>query len=115
MSPQSIVRPSTATPARRNLAPSTSLSSRYLTLSTKKKTKMVTFQFTANEQLATFECSVDQGPFVPCTSPHRVWLPIGRHTFTVRARDSFGAVDATPPTDSFVIQKVKKKKKKRRN
>jgi hypothetical protein len=55
----------------------------------------VTFEFTANQPGATFECAVDSKPFTPCTSPHKVKVRNGKHVFKVRATVG-GVTDATP-------------------
>jgi hypothetical protein len=73
-------------------------------IATHKKT--VTFEFTANQPGATFECAVDPArpghryhqPFHPCTSPFRVsvgYHPPRTHVFAVRATVG-GVTDATP-------------------
>jgi len=74
---------------------------------TKKKRKKATFEFTSNEPASTFECSLDDGPFEPCTSPEVVKVKRGKHTFDVGAKDAAGNADPTPATQSW---KVKKKK-----
>lgn len=52
----------------------------------------------------TFECSLDAGAFVPCTSPQDyTGLAIGSHTFAVRASDGVGNVDATPASFTWSI------------
>lgn len=61
------------------------------------------FTFTANET-ATFECKMDSANFSPCTSPiSYTGLASGFHTFSVRATDSVGNVDASPATFSWEI------------
>ncbi len=74
---------------------------------TKKKRAKATFEFSSSEANVSFECSLDGQPFVPCTSPDTVKVKKGKHTFSVRARDTAGNVDATPASDDW---KVKKKK-----
>ena len=56
-----------------------------------------TFAFSANEATpAGFECKLDSGAFVPCTSPTTLGsTPDGSHTFTVRAADAAGNIGVT--------------------
>ena len=62
-----------------------------------------TFEFNSNEAGSTFQCSVDGGPFVDCSSPFTVpSLPAGPHTFAVRARDAAGNVGPAT-TVSFTV------------
>ena len=62
------------------------------------------FTFASNEAGASFECSVDAGPFTSCSSPHELAsLPAGQHSFDVRAVDQAGNTDATPEHRTFVI------------
>jgi len=85
----------------------------------KRGTIRVTFSFTASSAvfditLIRFECSLDGGPFLPCTSPESAKVARGAHSFRVRARDSFGK--AGPPAErSFKVVKKKKKRKKKRS
>jgi hypothetical protein len=63
-----------------------------------------TFSFSASEPGATFECSLNNAPFLACTSPLSLpELPAGTHTLEVRASDAAGNVDATPAAFTFVI------------
>jgi hypothetical protein len=70
--------------------------------------KAATFEFTANQPGATFECAlrISRGsrahprpdlvkPFTPCTSPLRVRTHFGKHELQVRATVG-GVTDATP-------------------
>ncbi|MEZ5061235.1 MAG: Ig-like domain-containing protein [Solirubrobacterales bacterium] len=62
------------------------------------------FTFASNEAGASFECSVDAGPFTSCSSPHEpASLPAGQHSFDVRAVDQAGNTDATPEHRTFVV------------
>jgi hypothetical protein len=61
------------------------------------------FVFSASDPGSTFECSLDGGPFVPCTSPWNEPAGPGSHTLTVRAVDPQGNVDGTPVTLTFEV------------
>ena len=80
-------------------------------IKTKKKRVSVRFGFISSEVSSTFECRLDKDAFVACTSPQRLSVRIGKHTFEVRAIDAAGNVDPTPASHKFT---VKKKKKRRR-
>ena len=63
-----------------------------------------TITFTSSEPGDTFRCSVDGGPFVPCTSP---WTPPaglsdGSHTLVVETVDAAGNTKTAPPI-TFVV------------
>jgi hypothetical protein len=66
-----------------------------------------TFTFSATDAtsgVASLECRLDGGAFAACTSPRTLTgLAIGPHTFSVRARDNAGNIDATPATRSFKV------------
>jgi len=74
----------------------------------KTKKKQATFEFTANEPGATFECSLDGGPFAVCSSPDTLKVKKGKHTFAVRAKDA-GDNIGSPATDDWKVKKRKKK------
>jgi hypothetical protein len=74
---------------------------------TRKRKKKVKFEFDSNDPTATFECSLDDAAFEPCTSPDKEKVKKGRHSFAVRATDPAGNVDQSPDDLSF---KVKRKK-----
>lgn len=51
-----------------------------------------------------FECKIDAGAYATCTSPKAYsGLSTGSHTFSVRAHDAAGNVDATPATATWTI------------
>jgi hypothetical protein len=61
-----------------------------------------TFAFTADDPGASFECSVDGGPFAACASPFTTpALGAGPHTFAVRAVNFLGT--GAPATASFQV------------
>ena len=61
------------------------------------------FTFSANE-VSTFQCQLDSGGFSACTSPKTyTGLTEGDHTFTVKATDTAGNVEATSPNYSWSI------------
>lgn len=62
------------------------------------------FTFSSDPAGAGFECSLDGGAFVQCTSPRSVGpLSLGTHTFAVRARTDDNSVDLTPATRTVTI------------
>ena len=70
-----------------------------------------TFQFAANRVSVRFECAVDGGDFVPCSSPFTTGrLRRGAHTFAVRAIDADDSVDPTPATDGFVVVRQRRRR-----
>ena len=61
-----------------------------------------TFTFTADDPAASFECSVDGGPFTACGSPFTTpALGAGPHTFSVRAINAAGI--GSPAAQSFQV------------
>ncbi|TVP42572.1 MAG: hypothetical protein EA350_15310 [Gemmatimonadales bacterium] len=61
-------------------------------------TTTATFAFTGSDNLTavTFECSLDDAAFAPCTSPREyAGLSLGSRTFAVRSRDEAGNVSFT--------------------
>jgi CSLREA domain-containing protein len=52
-----------------------------------------------------FECALDDGDFVACTTPTTyTGLDVGAHTFVVRATDLAGNADPTPASFTWTIQ-----------
>jgi hypothetical protein len=67
-----------------------------------------TFRFESNEMGATFRCRFDSQPFGRCSGPEAshtpyVQLPLGPHTFAVRAMDRAGNADPTAAKRTFAI------------
>ena len=62
------------------------------------------FTFSSSETGSSFVCSLDGSPNTDCLSPeHYSGLSDGPHTFTVRATDPAGNVDATPASRSWTV------------
>jgi hypothetical protein len=62
------------------------------------------FKFTSDDPSATFECKLDSKHYRACTSPKRYSrLSFGRHVFRVRATDTSGNTDTTPPKRRFRV------------
>jgi hypothetical protein len=76
----------------------------------KTKKKTATFEFTANDPAAAFECSLDGEAFRACSSPVTVKVKKGKHTFSVRATDVGGNVEGAPATDDWKVKKKRKRK-----
>jgi hypothetical protein len=65
-----------------------------------------TFAFSSDAG-STFECSIDGGPFAPCTSPVRLdGLAPGTHTLTVRSTDPAGNASTGAASRTFTIPVV---------
>jgi Bacterial Ig-like domain/Purple acid Phosphatase, N-terminal domain/Glycosyl hydrolases family 16 len=70
-----------------------------------------TFGFTSSESNSTFQCRFDSAEFAPCSGPGGAHTPTtalseGAHTFSVRAVDQAGNIDASPATRSFSVDTV---------
>lgn len=66
-----------------------------------------TFEFEANDPVATFECSVDSAPFTSCESPLTTdVLSPGNHVFVVRPVDAAIAANLPGTTRNFSIEEV---------
>jgi hypothetical protein len=64
------------------------------------------FEFESDDPSATFTCSFDEEPAVPCTSPASRALADGPHGFVVRAVDPAGNSDDTPAEQRWTIDTV---------
>jgi uncharacterized delta-60 repeat protein len=82
------------------IAPDTSLTG---TPPTPSRDKTPTFSFSSTDLTTGFQCKIDGAAFATCSSPHTPTVSDGQHTFTVRARDPAGNVDAAPPTFAFRV------------
>jgi subtilisin family serine protease len=70
----------------------------------KKNAATLKFKFSSDEAGSTFKCKRNNGSWASCTSP-KVYrnLPLGEHTFRVRATDQAGNTDPTPAKRVFKI------------
>ena len=72
----------------------------------------VSFAFAGSDAVSAagdheFECRLDAGPWVDCASPRSYGsLAAGPHTFSVRAIDEAGNVDAAPATYAWTVDTV---------
>ncbi|HEX8264110.1 MAG TPA: Ig-like domain-containing protein [Pyrinomonadaceae bacterium] len=69
------------------------------------------FTFTGTDSggsgVASFECKLDAGNFVACTSPQTyAGLSDGSHTFQVRAKDAAGNADPSPASFTWTIDTI---------
>lgn len=63
------------------------------------------FAFSADLGGSTFECSLDAGTFVPCSSPQSyTGLADGPHSFEVRAISADGVPDPTPAQRNWAVE-----------
>lgn len=67
-------------------------------------TSSASFTFESTDTAASFECSLDSGPFTACSSGASYsGLGEGMHLFEVRSRDAAGNVDATPASRTWSV------------
>jgi hypothetical protein len=65
------------------------------------------FAFSAAKPAVTFECKLDAAAWTACTSPATyASLPDGTHTFSARARDRYGNLEAAPPANTWTVDTV---------
>jgi hypothetical protein len=92
---------STPPPTQDNTEPTTTIASGP-SASTTATTASLTFS--SNEAGSTFECKLDAGDYAACSSPKSYTdLAVGSHTFSVRATDAVGNVDASPATRQWTV------------
>ena len=91
-----------------NDPPNTSITSGPLLASTSRN---ASFSFTGTDDATApasllFECRLDGAAFAPCTSSQSYSsLPLGAHTFQVRAKDALGQLDPTPASRTWGVYK----------
>ncbi len=62
------------------------------------------FEFTSNESGSSFDCSLDGGAWLACSSPNGYsGLSEGSHAFEVRATDNAGNTDPSPASYAWTI------------
>jgi len=63
-----------------------------------------TFTFTCSKAPCTFACQLDYGDYLPCVPP-KIYsgLSVGEHIVRVRAMDSLGNFDHSPPTYTWLV------------
>lgn len=71
----------------------------------KSSKRRIRVAFSSDEAGSSYECSLDQRAFAPCSSPLKRRVKRGRHRFAVRAIDPAGNVDQTPATIRFRVKK----------
>ena len=71
-------------------------------------TNGATFVYSSNDAGAVFQCSLDGVSFASCPATGIVYsgLAEGAHSFSVRAVDAAGNIDATPATRSWTVDTV---------
>jgi hypothetical protein len=84
------------------ITPDTSFSKKPAKHGTKRKIKAT---FTSTVAGSTFECSIDQRAFKPCTSPYTKKVGYGKHILKVQAVGPAGLVDPSPATCKFRVNR----------
>jgi hypothetical protein len=65
------------------------------------------FGFSSSDTTATFQCKLDGAGWSGCVAPQAfTGLAAGSHTFAVRAVDSAGNADPTPPSRTWTVDTV---------
>jgi hypothetical protein len=82
--------------------PNTTITAQPATSSTEAA---ASFSFTSSESGSTFACKLDEASWSSCAPPKGyAGLSVGAHSFSVRATDGSGNVDATPASASWTVQ-----------
>ncbi|GHG81888.1 DUF4215 domain-containing protein [Comamonas sp. JC664] len=68
----------------------------------RSESRTAAFEYGSNEDGATYECSLNGGPFEPCRDSYDVGE--GQNTLRVRATDRAGNVDSTPAVYSWRVE-----------
>jgi hypothetical protein len=93
------------TPATRTFTVDTAAPNAVIAKAPPKKTThariKVKFPWLDTGPTPTFECRLDKGDWITCTSPYKVKVKLGKHTIEVRAIDAAGNVDPTPAKVKF--------------
>jgi hypothetical protein len=75
----------------------------------KTKKRRAKFKFSSPTPGATFECSLDGRPFAACSSPLKLRVKRGKHTFDVRALAA-GEADGSPAEARWKVKRKRKRK-----
>ena len=87
-----------------SVVPDTTIGSGPPSLSTSRG---ATFTFSSDQAGVTFQCSLDGGTFINCSSPRTyAALPDGLHNFRVRARNAAGNTDQTPASYDWTVDRT---------
>jgi dipeptidyl aminopeptidase/acylaminoacyl peptidase len=93
--------PGTSTPV---LPPPTTAITSGPTAGSTSSGRSATFEFGSDTEGSSFECRLDAGPLVGCSSPRRLTSLIsGKHTFQVMATDEAGRTDFTPASRAWTV------------
>ncbi|WCB94984.1 virion structural protein [Baekduia alba] len=93
--------PATPTPPADTIAPETTITAQPASSTT---ATTASFSFSPSETGSTFQCKLDGAAWATCTSPKAYSsLATGSHTFSVRATDAAGNVDASPAAATWTV------------
>ena len=72
---------------------------------TRKASRRVAFRFASDEPGSRFRCRLDRRPWIPCASPWRLRMGLGRHTVRIAAIDRAGNADPSPVVFRFQVRR----------